>query len=68
MCLHVVDSDDYYVHAMEGTRIARAILGLNSPMLYIFLHTFGEMVITFSVVFHITIHFSSLIYWLNKKN
>ena len=44
MCMHMMDTDDYYTHALEGVRIARVCLGQKSPQLHMFLHTVGEYI------------------------
>ncbi|CAG5126432.1 unnamed protein product [Candidula unifasciata] len=41
MCMQMVDTDDYYTHAMEAVRISRLNLGQHSPLLHSFLHTFA---------------------------
>ncbi|XP_005092160.2 uncharacterized protein LOC101850538 [Aplysia californica] len=42
MCMHMMDTDDYYRHAVEAVRIARACLGQRVPQLHVFLHTMAS--------------------------
>ncbi|GFN93233.1 amyloid protein-binding protein 2 [Plakobranchus ocellatus] len=42
MCMHKLDTDDYYSHAIEAVRIARAVLGQHSPCLHLYLHTLAS--------------------------
>ncbi|GFR66122.1 amyloid protein-binding protein 2 [Elysia marginata] len=42
MCTHKMETDDYYTHAMDAVRIARAVLGQHAPRLHVYLHTLAS--------------------------
>uniref|UniRef100_A0A0B7A282 CARD domain-containing protein n=1 Tax=Arion vulgaris TaxID=1028688 RepID=A0A0B7A282_9EUPU len=42
MCMHMLDTDDYYTHALEAVRISQAVLDQHSPLLHYFLYTFAN--------------------------
>ncbi|CAL1545014.1 unnamed protein product [Lymnaea stagnalis] len=42
MCMHKLDTEDYYTHAIEAVRIARSLLGQSGKQLHIFLDTLAS--------------------------